>query len=84
MRIADPEDTTQDACLKDTIVVAGEMGITTVCTMSGLPAGNATDTMPNWVVSSWPPETQAILGHVYQQNVELRNQLRGQAAATAS
>ena len=61
-----PEDTTQDACLKDTLVVAGEMGITTVCTMSGLPAGNATDTMPNWVVSSWPPETQAILKYQWE------------------
>jgi len=61
-----PEDATQDACLKDTIVVAGEMGITTVCTMSGLPAGNATDTMPNWVVSSWPPETQAILKYQWE------------------
>ena len=43
------------------IRAAREMGIKTVCTMSGLPAGSATDTMPNWVVSSWPPETQAIL-----------------------
>ncbi len=56
-----PTDPAQGKCLKDTIRVAGEMGIKTVCTMSGLPAGNATDTMPNWVVSSWPPETQAIL-----------------------
>lgn len=56
-----PTDPTQAKCLRDTIRVAGEMGITTVCTMSGLPAGNADDTMPNWVVSSWPPETQEIL-----------------------
>ena len=61
-----PEDATQDACLKDTIVVAGEMGVKTVCTMSGLPAGNATDTMPNWVVSSWPPETRAILKYQWE------------------
>lgn len=56
-----PTDTRQRECLKDTIRVAGDMGIRTVCTMSGLPAGNDRDTMPNWVVSSWPPETQAIL-----------------------
>lgn len=56
-----PTDPTQGEGLKDTIRLAGEMGIETVCTMSGLPAGNATDTMPNWVVSSWPPETQDIL-----------------------
>ncbi|MDJ0631276.1 MAG: sugar phosphate isomerase/epimerase [Rhodobacter sp.] len=56
-----PTDPAQRARLEDTIRIAGEMGITTVCAMSGLPAGNATDRMPNWVVSSWPPETQAIL-----------------------
>ncbi|MER9300455.1 sugar phosphate isomerase/epimerase [Mesorhizobium sp. M0621] len=56
-----PTDPSQAECLKDTIRLAGEMGIKTVCTMSGLPAGNAQDRMPNWVVSSWPPETQSIL-----------------------
>jgi sugar phosphate isomerase/epimerase len=56
-----PTQPEQGECLKDTIRVAGDMGIKTVCTMSGLPAGQASDTMPNWVVSSWPPETQAIL-----------------------
>ena len=58
-----PTDKKQSECLKDTIRLAGEMGIKKVCTMSGLPAGNANDTMPNWVVSSWPPETQAILNY---------------------
>jgi sugar phosphate isomerase/epimerase len=61
-----PTDIAQRQCLKDTIRVAGEMGIKTVCTMSGLPAGSAEDRMPNWVVSSWPPETQAILRYQWQ------------------
>ncbi|MDE0307162.1 MAG: sugar phosphate isomerase/epimerase [Albidovulum sp.] len=56
-----PADPAQGKGLKDTILAAGEMGITTVCAMSGLPEGNATDLMPNWAVSSWPPETQEIL-----------------------
>lgn len=56
-----PTDRAQGECLKETIRVAGDMGIRTVCTMSGLPAGSPEDAMPNWVVSSWPPETQAIL-----------------------
>lgn len=56
-----PIDPVQGEGLKNTIRVAGEMGIKTVCTMSGLPSGSATDVMPNWVVSSWPPETQEIL-----------------------
>ena len=61
-----PTDPTQAEGLRNTIRVAGQMGIKTVCTMSGLPAGNATDTMPNWVVSSWPPETQAILRYQWE------------------
>lgn len=61
-----PTDLAQGECLKDTIRVAGEMGIKTVCTMSGLPAGSANDVMPNWVVSSWPPETQQILRYQWE------------------
>ena len=61
-----PTDSAQGECLKDTIRIAGEMGIKKVCTMSGLPAGSADDRMPNWVVSSWPPETQAILRYQWE------------------
>jgi sugar phosphate isomerase/epimerase len=64
-----PTDPAQGEGLRNTIRVAGEMGIKTVCTMSGLPAGNATDTMPNWVVSSWPPETQAILRYQWEEKL---------------
>ncbi|MEZ2224271.1 sugar phosphate isomerase/epimerase family protein [Rhizobium sp. RCC_161_2] len=64
-----PTDPTQGEGLKDTIRVAGEMGIKTVCTMSGLPAGSPNDTMPNWVVSSWPPETQAILRYQWEEKL---------------
>ena len=61
-----PTDPAQGAGLRDTVRIAGELGIKTVCTMSGLPAGSANDTMPNWVVSSWPPETQSILRYQWQ------------------
>ncbi|MBP0485109.1 sugar phosphate isomerase/epimerase family protein [Sagittula salina] len=64
-----PTDPSQAEGLRDTIRVAGEMGITTVCTMSGLPAGSANDTMPNWVVSSWPPETQEILKYQWEEKL---------------
>lgn len=64
-----PTDPAQGEGLKNTLRVAGEMGIKTVCTMSGLPAGSATDTMPNWVVSSWPPETQAILRYQWEEKL---------------
>ena len=64
-----PTDSKQAECLRDTIRVAGEMGLTTICTMSGLPAGRAGDLMPNWVVSSWPPETQAILRYQWEEKL---------------
>jgi sugar phosphate isomerase/epimerase len=64
-----PTDPKQGNDLRDTIRVAGEMGIKTVCTMSGLPAGSAVDLMPNWVVSSWPPETQGILRYQWQEKL---------------
>jgi len=51
----------QAACLEDTIRIAGEIGVKTVCCMSGLPGGAPGDTTPNWIVSSWPPETQTIV-----------------------
>ena len=61
-----PTDPAQGHTLRDTIRLAGDMGITTVCTMSGLPAGRDGDLLPNWVVSSWPPETQAILRYQWE------------------
>jgi sugar phosphate isomerase/epimerase len=64
-----PTQPEQGECLRDTIRVAGEMGIKTVCTMSGLPAGREGDLMPNWVVASWPPETQAILKYQWEERL---------------
>lgn len=64
-----PTDPTQDACLRDTIRLAGEMGIRKVCTMSGLPEGTQGDRMPNWVVSSWPPETQTMLKYQWEERL---------------
>lgn len=58
-----PMDATQAACLRDTIRLAGELGVGTVCTMSGLPAGGPDDKLPNWVVVSWPPEVQETLNY---------------------
>ena len=42
--------------MHDTLKLAGLLGVKTVVTMSGLPAGSPTDTTPNWFVStvSWP------------------------------
>ena len=57
----------QSAALYDTIRLAGAIGIETVVLMSGLPEGAAGDKIPNWVVSSWPPETQTILKYQWEE-----------------
>lgn len=62
-----PTETGQGDCLRDTIRLAGALGVPTVCTMSGLPAGCPGDAMPNWVVASWPPETGRILDYQWNE-----------------
>ncbi|MCT7666144.1 sugar phosphate isomerase/epimerase family protein [Shinella kummerowiae] len=64
-----PTQPEQGECLRDTIRLAGDLGIKTICTMSGLPAGRADDLMPNWFVSSWPPETQDILRYQWEEKL---------------
>ena len=61
------EGENQSEALHDTIRLAGELGIETVVLMSGLPEGAAGDKMPNWVVSSWPPETQTMLKYQWEE-----------------
>lgn len=64
-----PTEPHQAECLRDTLRVAGDMGITKIVTMSGLPAGREGDLMPNWVVASCPPETQKILEWQWQEKL---------------
>ena len=49
--------------MEKTFILAEQLGLKTVVMMSGLPGGCPGDSMPNWVVSSWPPETQEILNY---------------------
>ncbi|GAA4195268.1 sugar phosphate isomerase/epimerase [Microbacterium oryzae] len=50
-----------DALVRGTIRLAGALGVDTVVLMSGLPAGAPGDATPNWITTSWPPETTEIL-----------------------
>lgn len=50
----------QDRVVRDTIKVASEMGVPTVVLMSGLPGARG-EKSPNWITTSWPPETLEIL-----------------------
>jgi sugar phosphate isomerase/epimerase len=59
----------QSAVLQGTIRLAGLLGVDKVCLMSGLPAGGPHDRTPNWIVSSWPPETARILAWQWQEKL---------------
>lgn len=50
-----------DRKVRDVIRLAGALGVRTVVLMSGLPGGAPGDRTPNWITTSWPPETTQIL-----------------------
>ena len=51
---------------RKTIALAGLMGVERVVMMSGCPGGPG-DANANWVTTSWPPETQTILRHQWEE-----------------
>jgi len=52
--------------VQETIRIAGDLGITKVVLMSGLP-GAPGDSAPNWITSSWPAETGRILEYQWSE-----------------
>lgn len=56
-----------DATVRDTVELAALLEVPTVVLMSGLPGGAAGDATPNWITSSWPPETQDILDYQWNE-----------------
>src|SRR3990172_2559871 len=50
-----------DELFRKTIRLAEMSGVPAVNVMSGLPAGSAHDTSPNWVTCPWPPHFREIL-----------------------
>lgn len=51
----------------NTFALAKKLGVKKIVMMSGLPCGNATDSTPVWVTTSWPPETQDILAYQWNE-----------------
>ncbi len=56
-----------DDLLRKSILLAEMLGVPVVNGMSGLPAGSATDKMPNWVTCPWPPHFLEILDYQWNQ-----------------
>lgn len=59
----------QSEVVHDTIRLAGLLNVKRVCMMSGLPGGGPKDCTPNWIISSWPEETAAILDWQWNEKV---------------
>src|SRR5262245_19313996 len=49
-----------DQVTRDTIALAGALGVDRVVMMSGCPGGPG-DANPNWIVVGWPPEATQML-----------------------
>ncbi|MDO5676153.1 MAG: sugar phosphate isomerase/epimerase [Propionibacteriaceae bacterium] len=56
-----------DAVLRGTVELASLLDVPTVVCMSGLPGGAPGDRTPNWITTSWPPETQTILDYQWNE-----------------
>jgi sugar phosphate isomerase/epimerase len=52
-----------DEVYRKAIRLAGLLGLPTINTFSGLPAGAPGDSMPNWVTCPWPPHFLEILDY---------------------
>ena len=55
-----------DRVVRETIQLAGLLGVTRVVMMSGCP-GAPGDAHPNWITVEWPPETRDILAYQWDQ-----------------
>ncbi len=57
----------EDAVTQKCFQLSEYFGLNKVVMMSGLPGGGPNDEYPNWVVTSWPRETQTILDYQWNQ-----------------
>jgi sugar phosphate isomerase/epimerase len=55
-----------DQVVRDTIGLASDLGVPTVVLMSGLPGARG-DSTPNWITTSWPPETLKVLDYQWNE-----------------
>lgn len=56
-----------DRVLKNAFDLASQLGVNIVNGFSGLPAGSATDSQPNWVTAAWPPEFLDMLNYQWDE-----------------
>ncbi|WP_136686669.1 sugar phosphate isomerase/epimerase family protein [Halorhabdus amylolytica] len=52
--------------LREAIRLADQLGVDTVTTFSGLPAGSPDGSVPNWITAPWPPEHADALEYQWE------------------
>ena len=58
-----------DAVFRDTVRLAGELGVGVVNLFSGCPGDGPDASQPNWVTCSWPPEFSEIVAWQWEEVV---------------
>ncbi len=70
-----------DADFRAAVLLAEQLGVSTVITFSGCPGGSPDDKTPNWATCAWPPDFLEVLD--YQWNEVLIPYWKGAAAFAA-
>jgi sugar phosphate isomerase/epimerase len=66
-----------DTELREAIELAAQLGVDTVTTFSGLPAGGPNDEVPNWITAPWPTEHKEAHDYQWEVAVDYWSDLAG-------
>jgi sugar phosphate isomerase/epimerase len=73
----DDHAATADTELREAIELADQLGVDTVTTFSGLPAGGPNDEVPNWITAPWPTEHKEAHDYQWEVAIEYWSDLAG-------
>ena len=82
--VLDPDPSRRKAAqdvLSNTLLLAGEVGVSTVVTMSGCPGDLGGGTYPNWVTCTWQREYVELLERQWEEVISPFWRASGEAAA---
>ena len=71
----------QEAIIRDTIRLAGELGVDTVVSMSGTPGDGPGATTVDWVFYPWPEDAMALLARQWDVAIPFWQEMAAHAAA---
>ena len=72
---------THEAVIRDTIRLAGELGVETIVSMSGTPGDGPGATTVNWVFYPWPADAVTLQARQWEAAISFWQDIAGHAAA---